>query len=184
MYNELLNYFENECCISNIFMRKYWMLWYIAIAIIIAIVFFTRNISNILVRYLIILSVGILIVLSVFKKFFKVFKEELKKENKIEELEFPFLELLQEYRYIPAYYEFQLKKVKEYCLENDITNEEIQRFIQYIDEDIDKKFPKDRKNELFLSVVIPSIISSVTVYISNNKIKNIGEIVAITFYLT
>lgn len=104
----------------------------------------------------------------------------MKKESKIEELEFPFLELLQEYRYIPAYFEFQLEKVKDYCFKNDITNDEIQRFIQYIDEDLDKKFTKDRKNELFLSVVIPSIISIVTVYISNNEIKNIGEILVIT----
>ena len=107
-------------------------------------------------------------------------EEEYKKEFRNSKIYFGWLELLQCYRKNPAFFEMQLSKMEKYFEKEKFTNEQIKRFVQYLDEDLDKKYPKDRKNEMFLTLIIPSTISIITVYITNNQIKDLGEILFVT----
>ena len=115
MYNKLLNYFENKCCISNIFMRKHWLAWYITISAIIIITIVYLNVTNLFLKYSITLGVNALILISLMITYFKLFCKEIKSELKIKNLYFGILELLQKYRRDSAYFEFQLSKMKKYC---------------------------------------------------------------------
>lgn len=180
MYNKLLNYFENECCISNIFMQKHWLAWYITMGTMLAIAVVYSYVANLWIRYIVTIGVNLLILGSLMITFYKLFCEEVRKELKKTKLYLNVREILQKYRRDPVYFEFQLSKMKKYCKENNLSIEEIQKFIQYIDEDLNKKSPKDRKREMFLSMIVPSIISIVTVYTTNNQIKEIQNIIGIT----
>lgn len=180
MYNDLLNFFENECCISNIFMRKHWKNWYITMGLIIIAIILCTIVDSLLERIVLIISIISILIANVFIGYLKVLEEEYKKEFKNSKIYFGWLELLQCYRKNPAFFEIQLSKIEKYCEKKKFTNEQIKRFVQYLDEDLDKKYPKDRKNEMFLTLIIPSTISITTVYITNNQIKDLGEILFVT----
>ena len=86
MYNKFLNYFENNCCFGNLFMRRYNWLWYIILFIIIVMSLFFYNLFTYDKFFIITLAVtgialGILTAL-----YFKLMSEEIKKELKCDKV--------------------------------------------------------------------------------------------------
>lgn len=174
MYQRMLNYFENECCIENVFMKKFWYIWDIVI-----IATFVICISFSILRWNIVISLVIvsiiLICFSIF--YFKKYKQELKKELECEKIEINWMAILNKQRFLPAYFEYQEKKLKEYFKSNSITNNDKEKFLEYVNEDLENKYPKSKIKENFLSVIVPSTIAVVSIYLTNSETKDLNIII-------
>lgn len=178
MYNKLLNYFENECCAANMYFRKYYYNWYITIGLSLGITMLTTNLfdGNIGV---IISIVALLPILTIFLRHYtKIVSKKMIDELDCEKVEFNWKSILTKEKFNPLYFEFQCKKIQKYCKKNNIKKEEILEIQKYVDEDLNDKYPKTKIFQGFLNVVVPSVISIVTVYLTNNEIKDINTIVS------
>lgn len=179
MYKDLLDYFENECCISNIFMKKYWKIWYVALLVLLVlyVIFMKLNllwISILLLAVFLICNIYLLIRLSNLK-----IKEELKYDG----VTINWVSFFSQERFKSAYYEFQMSKLSRYLKDKNIKNEEIEKFVKYVDEDLINKYPKDKLKENFMSVIVPATISVIAVYLTNNEIKDL-KIIGTTVILS
>lgn len=174
MYKRMLNYFENECCIENIFMKKFWYIWDIVIifTFVICITFSILKWNTII--SLVIVSI-ILIGFSVF--YFKKYKQELKKELECEKIEVNWMAILNKQRFLPAYFEYQEKKLVEYFKSNNITNQDKEKFLIYVNEDLENKYPKSKIKENFLNVMVPTTIAVVSIYLTNSGTKDLNIII-------
>lgn len=181
MYNELLCFFENKCCISNIFMKKHWLAWYLTIFMIVLVFLIFSNSYNFFWKIIFPFLTSLLIFSSLLITFYKLFVKEITNELKIDKIEIDFKSLLTREKFIPVYYEFQLKKVKDYCENKKITKSEFNNLLSFIDDDLKYKYTQFRIKEYFISIIIPSMISIMTVYLTNNEIKNIDTIIEISF---
>ncbi len=110
MYKRMLNYFENECCIENIFMKKFWYIWDIVLilTVIICIAFSKLQLNTF---YPVGVTTAIWIVFSIF--YFGIYKRELQKELQCKKIVINWLAIFNRQRFLPAYFEFQEKKLGE-----------------------------------------------------------------------
>lgn len=178
MYNKLLNYFENECCAANIYFRKYYYKWYITVGVILLNILIITNVfkSNI---GIILSTITLLpIIITFFMHFAKFVNKKMLEELDYDELEFNWKRILTKEKFIPLYFEFQCKKIEKYCNKYKIKKEDIVDIQKYVDEDLNEKYPKTQIFQGFLNIVVPSVISIVTVYLTNNDIKDINIIVS------
>ena len=178
MYNELLNYFENECCAANIYFRKYYYKWYRTIGITLAIILIITKIlkGNAGIIFSIIATLPIII--TFLMDFIKFVCKKMLEELDYKELEFNWKSILTKEKFKPLYFEFQCKKIEKYCEKNNIKKEDIMDMQRYVDEDLNDKYPKTQIFQGFLNIVVPSVISIVTVYLTNNDIKDINLIIS------
>ena len=108
----------------------------------------------------------------------KFVSKKMLEELDYEKLEFNWKSILTKEKFNPLYFEFQCKKIEKYCKKNNIKKEDIVDIQKYVDEDLNDKYPKTQIFQGFLNVVVPSVISIVTVYLTNNDIKDINIIVS------
>lgn len=179
MYNNLLNYFENNCCIANMYMKNNCIKWYLTLIFIVADVCALRYILNGTREFIIIFLSVIAILISFFINFINNTFDEMKEELNNKEVRFNWLSILNREKFNPFYYEFQCKRLSNYCKENKITKEDIVTMQKYVDEDLQNKYPKDTTFSNFFIVIVPSIISIATVYLTNNDIKDLNQIIAL-----
>ena len=104
MYQRMLNYFENDCCIENIFMKKFWYIWDIVLIVTFTI-WIIFSILNINIIILIVVVSTIWTIFSIF--YFRIYKQELQKELQYEKLKINWLAIFNKQRFLPAYFEFQ-----------------------------------------------------------------------------
>lgn len=178
MYNKLLNYFENECCAANIYFRKYYYKWYITIGVALAVTIIITKIFEgnlgIVISTLMIFP----IMITFLMHYTKIISEKMLDELDCEKVEFNWKSIFTKEKFNPLYFEFQCKKVQKYCKKNNIKKADILDIQKYVDEDLNDKYPKTNIFQGFLNVVVPSVISIVTVYLTNNEIKDINIIVS------
>lgn len=179
MYQRMLNYFENECCIENIFMKKYWYIWYIIlISTIVICVIFSMLKINILISLAIVLAIWIAFSIFYFKKYIR----ELQNELQGEKVKINWLAIFTKQRFLPAYFEFQEKKLSDYFRTHNITNEDKEKFLMYINEDLENKYPQSRIKENFLNVIVPTTVAVVSIYLTNSEAKDLGIIINTIIY--
>lgn len=176
MYNKLLNYFENNCCIANIYIKKYCFVWDIVIVLIIAINFIFTN------QFVIPFCITMIVMILLFINLNKFMNNEIKKEVYLGKLNIDFLSVLENRKYDEKYSEFQFKRLKKFCIENNLSNDNLKDILQYVDDDLKNKYPSNQKIEIFLSVAIPTVIAIMTVYITNNQIKDMKYIIVSTIF--
>lgn len=181
MYNRMLNFFENECCIENIFMKKFWYIWDMMVIIIFAvcIIFYKLGLNTIIT----IIVVGAIFVLF-FAFYFEIYKRELQKELQGEKVRVNWLVLFNNQKFLPAYFEYQEKKLMVYFKSNNITDKDKEKFLIYVNEDLESKYPPSKIKEKFLSVIVPVIVSVISVYITNLGVKDISNIIVLTIIAT
>lgn len=181
MYNRMLNFFENECCIENIFMKKFWYIWDMMVIIIFAvcIIFYKLGLNTIIT----IIVVGAIFVLF-FAFYFEIYKRELQKELQGEKVRVNWLVLFNNQKFLPAYFEYQEKKLMVYFKSNNITDKDKEKFLIYVNEDLESKYPPSKIKEKFLSVIVPVIVSVISVYITNAEVKDISNIIVLTIIAT
>lgn len=179
MYQRMLNYFENECCIENIFMKKYWYIWYIIlISTIVICVIFSMLKINILISLAIVFAIWIAFSIFYFKKYIR----ELQNELQGEKVKINWLAIFTRQRFLPAYFEFQEKKLSDYFRTHNITNEDKEKFLMYINEDLENKYPQSRIKENFLNVIVPMTVAVVSIYLTNSEAKDLGIIINTIIY--
>lgn len=179
MYQRMLNYFENECCIENIFMKKYWYIWYIIlISTIVICVIFSMLKINILISLAIVLAIWIAFSIFYFKKYIR----ELQNELQGEKVKINWLAIFTKQRFLPAYFEFQEKKLSDYFRTHNITIEDKEKFLMYINEDLENKYPQSRIKENFLNVIVPTTVAVVSIYLTNSEAKDLGIIINTIIY--
>ena len=181
MYNRMLNFFENECCIENIFMKKFWYIWDMMVIIIFAvcIIFYKLGLNTIIT----IIVVGAIFVLF-FAFYFEIYKRELQKELQGEKARVNWLVLFNNQKFLPAYFEYQEKKLMVYFKSNNITDKDKEKFLIYVNEDLESKYPPSKIKEKFLSVIVPVIVSVISVCITNLEVKDISNIIVLTIIAT
>lgn len=179
MYQRMLNYFENECCIENIFMKKYWYIWYIILisTIVICIIFSMLKI-NILISLAIVLAIWIAFSIFYFKKYIR----ELQNEFQGEKVKINWLAIFTRQRFLPAYFEFQEKKLSDYFRTHNITNEDREKFLMYVNEDLENKYPQSRIKESFINVIVPTTVAVVSIYLTNSETKDLSIIINTIIY--
>lgn len=174
MYQRMLNYFENECCIESIFMKKFWYIWYLILIITFAIcVIFSVLKYNTLISLAIVSTIWI--VFSIF--YFKMYIRELQKELQDEKIKINWLAIFNKQRFLPAYFEFQEKKMGQYFKIHNITNNDKEKFLVYVNEDLEKKYPQSKIKENFLNVIVPTTIAIVSIYLTNAGTKELNTII-------
>lgn len=178
MYNKLLNYFENECCVANIYFIKYYYKWYITIGVALGITIIITNIFKGNLGVVISILVLLPIMITFLMHYTKFINGKMLDEFDREKVEFNWKSILTKEKFNSLYFEFQCKKIQKYCKKNNIKKEEILAIQKYVDEDLNDKYPKTKIFQGFLNVVVPSVISIVTVYLTNNGIKDINIIVS------
>lgn len=141
MYQRMLNYFENECCIENIFMQKFWYIWYIVLIITFAIgIIFSMLKFNTLISLAIVSAIWIIFLIFYFKTYIRELQEELQ----VGKVKINWLSIFNRQRFLPAYFEFQEKKIEKYFKTHNITNDDKEKFLVYVNEDLEKNIHKAR----------------------------------------
>lgn len=174
MYQRMLNYFENECCIENIFMQKFWYIWYIVLIITFAIgIIFSMLKFNTLISLAIVSVVWIIFLIF----YFKMYIRELQEELQVGKVKINWLSIFNRQRFLPAYFEFQEKKIEKYFKTHNITNDDKEKFLVYVNEDLEKKYPQSKIKENFLNVIVPTTIAVASIYLTNAGIKDLNIII-------
>lgn len=175
MYQRMLNYFENDCCIENIFMKKFWYIWDIVLIVTFTI-WIIFSILNINIIILIVVVSTIWTIFSIF--YFRIYKQELQKELQYEKLKINWLAIFNKQRFLPAYFEFQEKKLGEYFKIHNFTNDDKEKFLMYVNEDLENKYPPNKIKENFLNVIVPTTIAVVSIYLTNAGTNDLNIIIS------
>ena len=181
MYNKLLNYFENECCVANIYFKKYYYKWYLAVVVALSVTIIIMNVFDGNLETIISIISLLPIIIIFLKHYTKIISEKMLDELDYKKLKLDWKSIFIKEKFNPLYFEFQCKKIKKYCKKNKIKKEELLNIQKYVDEDLKDKYPKKQISKVFFNIIIPSVISIVTVYLTNNEIKDINVIVLNVF---
>lgn len=188
MYEKIVNYFESNLCVENIYFRRKYILWMVGILatllIELIINYIVSNfISNIWIRTIVILSIDFLItlvflILAYALPINKIYKEKIKGKMKLD-----LVGLLMKEERLSAYREIEIEEMevflKKKCKINNI--ESIKTIIDMINEEIKDKYTKKNFIEkYFNNTILPILILILTIYFTNTNEQSLANILTTT----
>lgn len=188
MYEEIVNYFETNLCIENIYFRKHYKSWISGIVIvtmleIIINYIISLIINNIWTRIFTILTIDffITIIFLLLIYIIPMIKIYTKKVN--QKTSFDPIGMLMGEEILSAYREIEIQNMENFLRKNcKIKNvESISIILKLIDEEIQYKYEKKSFIDKYLnSIVLPLLILVLTVYFTNNNERQLSEIISKT----
>lgn len=188
MYEKIVNYFEKNLCIENIYFREKYIFWIIGIIITLiselAINYFISIlVENLLMKILIILLIdfiitGVSLVLIYILPINKIYKEKIKGETVLD-----IIGLLMKEERLSIYREIEIEEMDDFLKNgcNIKKTESIDMILNLINEDIKDKYEKKNFIEkYFNNTILPLIILVLTVYFTNNNEKQLINILSTT----
>lgn len=188
MYEKVVNYFESNLCLENIYFRKKHKLWIIGIVIVVLIeltinYIITISISNIVKRTIIILMIdlfctSLFVILAYILPIVKIYKDKIKDEIKFDIIGF----LMREER-LSIYREIEIEEMdcflRKKCRIKNTGS--IDTIINMINEEIKDKYTKDNFiDKYFNSTILPILILILTIYFTNTNEQNFTNILGKT----
>lgn len=188
MYEKIVNYFETNLCIENIYFRKNYKSWIIGI-ISVLILEITINylisalINNIWTRTISILIINIIITIVFFILIYalpivKIYRHKVKTKVKMD-----LIGVFMKEEVLSAYREVEITEMEMFLKkECKIKNvESINMIINLINEDIKDKYEKKSfMDKYFNNIILPIAILILTVYFTNNNHQRLLEIILTT----
>ncbi len=188
MYEEIVNYFETNLCVENIYFRKHYKSWISGIVIvtmleIIINYIISQIISNIWTRIFTILIIDffITIIFLLLIYILPMIKIYTKKVN--QKASFDPLGMLMGEEILSAYRDIEIQNMENFLRKKcKIKNvESISIILDLIDEEIQCKYEKKSFIDKYLnSIVLPLLILVLTVYFTNNNERQLSEIISKT----
>ena len=177
MYEKVVNHFEKNLCIENLYFRRKYKLWIIGIIIIIVLELIINYIVSIIVQDLwirvgIILIIdffitGLFLILAYVIPVKKIYKEKIRSKTSID-----IIGLLMKEEDLSAYREIEIQEMDNFIRkECKIKNiESINIIVGIINEEIKEKYEKKSFIEkYFNTTILPVLILVLTVYFTNNN---------------
>ena len=188
MYEKVVNYFEKNLCIENLYFRKKYKLWIIGIISILAIELIinyivARIIQDLWIRMAITLVIdfiitGMFLLLAYVIPINKIYKEKIRGKTTID-----IIGVLINEENLSAYREMEIQEMQNFLKkECKIKNiESINKIIEIINEEIKEKY--ERKGfieKYFNTTILPVLILILTVYFTNNNEQHFINILSTT----
>lgn len=183
MYEEIVNYFEKNLCIENIYFRKKAKLWIpgIIVALLIEITInyiIFKLANNIKIKIISCLFLDFLItIVTVYLIYFlpisKMYKRKMKKELKLDLIG----ELMKKEK-LSTYRKFEIKKMKEFMMkECKIKNKEsIDIIIRIINDELKDKYANKKFIDIFNRTVWPVAAVILTILFDHIQEQNLINI--------
>lgn len=188
MYEKIVNYFESNLCIENIYFREKYKVWigWIMVVVLLEIIInnVINNIVDIVCLRIIIMSVvsfsmtAINLVFIYVKPIVEIYKKKIKSPTKID-----WIALLMREEILSAYREVEIEEMEKYLVNIcEIQNtESLDIIIDMINEEIKDKYTKENFIEKYFgNIILPILIFVLTIYFTNINEKNLGKILVIT----
>lgn len=185
MYNKVLNYFERTYCVENIYFRKNWKLWIFGWIIVFSLCIAIENLielfgfsysflRTIIIDFVLMIPFLILNIANIYKTLKEIY--EIKEKGRID-----FLSLLTRETVDSYIFNKQLDGMKQYLKELNVLNRQsIEDIVSIAQKEVKEKYPKKDWLEQFFSKITPIIIFILTIFFTNNNIKDFNNIVSIT----
>lgn len=188
MYEKILNYFETNLCMENIYFRKNYKKWIIGLVLTLLFELASNYalsilISNIWVRSVIIILFDFIITI-LFLVFIyiiplkKIYRKQVNTETKIDRIG-----LLMKEESLSAYREIEIKQMEKF-LKNKCNIKKVEcinSIIEMLNEEINEHYKgKNFIEKYFNNTILPIITLILTVYFTNNNMQQLTEIVAKT----
>ena len=189
MYEKIVNYFEKNLCIENLYFRRKYKLWIIGIISIVVLELIINYIVSIMIQNLwikigIILIIdfvitGLFLLLAYVLPVNKIYKEKIRSKTSID-----IIGLLMNEENLSAYREIEIHEMDNFLRkECKIKNiESVNTIVGIINEEIKEKY--ERKSfieKYFNTTILPVLILVLTVYFTNNNEQQLINILATTF---
>lgn len=188
MYEKIVNYFESNLSLENIYFRRKKWLWILGnilivlIEVIINYIIF-KFITNMWIRIGVMLLIDFFIALSFLIFVYvlpvnKIYRGKFKEKTKID-----LVGILMKEQKLSKYREIEIKEmekfIKKKCKINNI--ESIDTIIDMINEEIEYKYTKmNFMDKYFNNAILPILISVLTIYFTNTNEQNITNILVTT----
>lgn len=188
MYEKIVNYFESNLCIANVYFREKNVLW-MSVVIVTFLVEFIINyvissfIDNMCTKIVIILLIDFLIafiffILAYILPVNKIYKAKIKEKTELD-----WVGILMNEERLSAYRKIEIKEMEEFlknkCKINNI--ESINIIIDMINEEIEYRYNKTNFMDKYLnSIILPVLIMVLTIYFTNINEKNFANILVMT----
>lgn len=188
MYEKIVNYFESNLCVENIYFRKKCILWIFGIIVTLFLeltinCIISNFIDNIWLKIGVILLIDFPITLCFFILVYvlpinKIYKEKIKEKTKLD-----LVGLLMKEERLSAYREIEIEEMEEFikkkCKINKI--ESIDTIIDMINEEIKDKYTKKNfREKYFNNTILPILILVLTIYFTNTNEQNLANILITT----
>lgn len=188
MYEKIVNYFETNLCLENIYFRKKFWTWMIGIIVTLTLELAINYciisvVVNLWIRMIIILLIDFVItllffIIACFVPINKIYKNKVREKTIID----PIGLIIKEER-LSVYREIEIKEMESFLKkECKIKNgDTIDIVINLINEELKDKYEK--KNffgKYFNNTILPLIILVLTVYFTNTNQQQLSEIISTT----
>ena len=188
MYEKIVNYFESNLCVENIYFRKKCILWIFGIIVTLFLeltinCIISNFIANIWLKIGVILLIDFPITLCFFILVYvlpinKIYKAKIKEKTKLD-----LVGLLMKEERLSAYREIEIEEmeelIKKKCKINKI--ESIDTIIDMINEEIKDKYTKKNfREKYFNNTILPILILVLTIYFTNTNEQNLANILITT----
>lgn len=188
MYEKIVNHFEENLCIENIYFRKHYKKWIIGIIVTLVLEFVINYILSMLIENLwvrsgiaIIADFTITIIMLIFiyvLPFIKIYRKQVSIKTK-----FDLIGTLMKEECLSAYREVEIEEM-EHFLKNECKIkkiESINMIVELLNQEIEDKYKKKNFIEkYFNNTILPIIIFILTIYFTNNNEQQLTEIIAKT----
>ena len=187
MYEKIVNYFEANLCIENIYFRKYYKRWLIGtisvlifeliINYILSIVInnlWTRSCQILIIDFAITIVALLIIYVLPMKK---IYKQNVKVRTK-----FDLISSLMKEEGLSAYREVEIEKMEQF-LRNECKVKKVDGIniiVDLINQEIENQYKKKNFIEKYFNAILPIVIFILTIYFTNNKEQQLTEIIAKT----
>ena len=188
MYEKIVNHFEENLCIENIYFRKHYKKWIIGIIVTLVLEFVINYILSMLIENLwvrsgiaIIADFTITIIMLIFIYVLPLIKIYIKQVNIKTKLDI--IGTLMKEECLSAYREVEIEEM-ELFLKNECKIkkiESINMIVELLNQEIEDKHKKKNFIEkYFNNTILPIIIFILTIYFTNNNEQQLTEIIAKT----
>lgn len=186
MYNKIISYFETTFCIENICMRKHYKFWFVGWGVIIISYFLIVNIlewCKCEYTFFNLLLISFLLMFPFMVEYsireYQIFKEKV---NITKDCRVDWLAVIFKENVYSLYLDMKIRGMKEY-LKNEkmYTRQKIEDLINIACKELEEKYPRKNWIEKFFEWIVPIITGVLSIYFTNNNIKNFNNIVVITF---
>lgn len=188
MYEKIVNHFEENLCMENIYFRKHYKKWIIGIIVTLVLEFVINYILSMLIENLwvrseiaIIADFTITIIMLIFiyvLPLIKIYRKQVNIKTK-----FDLIGTLMKEECLSAYREVEIEEM-EHFLKNECKIkkiESINMIVELLEQEIEDKYKKKNFIEkYFNNTILPIIIFILTIYFTNNNEQQLTEIIAKT----
>lgn len=188
MYEKIVNHFEENLCMENIYFRKHYKKWIIGIIVTLVLEFVINYILSMLIENLwvrsgiaIIADFTITIIMLIFiyvLPLIKIYRKQVNIKTK-----FDLIGTLMKEECLSAYREVEIEEM-EHFLKNECKIkkiESINMIVELLDQEIEDKYKKKNFIEkYFNNTILPMIIFILTIYFTNNNEQQLTEIISKT----